>query len=194
MFKFDLLNIFEGLIRNYSRLNLKNDDDKNTILKKETDYYVSVGEVLGYSSIVNGLNEKNKNVEIFWRDYDDIKGISTELVLYMSIEDDLVKDVQAVENLLYKIKAEKNTSSFIQVIQVSSIERINYLNRIVSSFDIVKNKDILLIYKIQNFSESKTNIYAYLFNGNNIVRTREASSYIDILGFHKTKLKQKNLS
>ncbi|AYE35725.1 hypothetical protein [Clostridium septicum] len=191
MFKFDLMNIFEGLIRNYIKFNLNKDSDKFSILKKEIDYLVSVGEVLGYSSIVTGIDKDNEfinnKIEIIWHDYDDKKAMPKDEVFYYSIEEDLVNDIKSLDNLFNNMNKETNNTSFMQVIEVVSKERILYLNRYMQMAKGLSGKDSLIVYRIKNILEGKTYLYAYLFNGNKIVKERVAVSYTDVFGFLKAK-------
>ncbi|GAB6170282.1 hypothetical protein JCM1393_27420 [Clostridium carnis] len=193
MFEFDLMNIFEGLVRNYVKFGLNNDSSKSDIINQEVKYIISVGEVLGYSALVNNrekVSEYNKkNIEVLWRKYDDKKALPKELVLYFSIEEDLINDIKAIENLMITISNEKNTQSFMQFLEVSSKERISYINKLIQSSRFTLNKDVLLVYKIQNILEKKSYWYAYLFSENTIVKEKKASSYVDVLGILKAKFK-----
>ncbi|ATD55160.1 hypothetical protein [Clostridium chauvoei] len=191
MFAFDLMNIFEGLVRNYIKFDLNRESTRYEILKKEIDYMVSVGEVLGYSSIVTGIDENNNNIndkiELIWRDYDDLKAMPKDVVFYYSIEEDLVNDIKSIDSLLENIDKEKSNTSFMQVVEVASTERIQYLNRHIQTSKNVIGKDTLIIYRIKDILEGKNYLYAYLFNGNKIVKERIATSYTDIFGFLKAK-------
>lgn len=191
VFNIDLMNIFEGLVRNYLKFNLTTQSNKFEILKKELDYIVSVGEVLGYSSILTGINEESRTItntiEIEWRNYDDENTISKELFLYFSKELDLIQDVKAINNLVNIINTKSETKAFIQMIEVSSKDRIEYLNKILQYDKEFKCVDVLIIYKTSNIIEQSSEYYSYLFKESNLVKQKNAHSYYDVFGFLKIK-------
>lgn len=190
MFKFDLLNIFEGLVRNYTKFNLNKNDKKDKIIKTEIKYIQSVGEVLGYSSIVEGIkkdsNNRNSSIEVFWREYNDRFSMPGELILHFSSEQDITKDIFAIQSILTNLN-NKDKASYIQIIEVSSEARIDYLNSLIEKSKFEEDKDILIVYKIPKILQEKTDLYAYLFNGNKLIRKRKAISYTDIFNSIKVK-------
>lgn len=191
MFKINLMNIFEGLVRNYLKFNLTTKNTKIEILNKELNYISSVGNVLGYSSISTEINDESKiitdTIEIEWRNYDDERGISNDLFLYFSEEIDLMKDISAITNLVNKINTKIEAQGFIQIIEVSSKERGSYLNKILQEAKRFKEIDVLIIYKVSNIKENTSNYYAYLFEEGNLIKQKNAYSYYDKFGFLKMK-------
>lgn len=191
MFKINLMNIFEGLVRNYLKFNLTTKNTKIEILNKELNYISSVGNVLGYSSISTEINDESKiitdTIEIEWRNYDDERGISNDLFLYFSEEIDLMKDISAITNLVNKINTKIEAQGFIQIIEVSSKERGSYLNKILQEAKRFKEIDVLIIYKVSNIKENTSNYYAYLFEEGNLIKQKNAYSYYDKFEFLKMK-------
>lgn len=186
MFKFDLLNIFEGLIRNYSKFKLDKNSTKESIVNKELSYISLLGELLGYSSTID--TDENNNKIIKWKQFNDIDSTPNKLILYYSREDDITKDVLALQTLLNKIKMGHEDTSYMLNVEVSSEARIKYLNSLINEPYCV-NKEILIIYKIPQILESKSDLSAYLFKDGEIYRERHAKSYIDIFGTLKSKFK-----
>lgn len=191
MFNINLMNVFEGLVRNYLKFNLTTESEKFDILKKELDYISSVGEVLGYSSILTGINDESKRItntiEIEWRNYDDERSISKEVFLYFSEELDLMDDIKAIDSLVNIVNTKIETKNFIQIIEVSSKERISYLNRLLQSCKRFNEVDVLIIYKVSNVKEKSSYYYSYLFEESNLIKEKKAHLYYDKLGFLKMK-------
>lgn len=192
MFNINLMNIFEGLVRNYMNFNLTTENDKIEILKKELSYISIVGEVLGYSSIIKGINNESKSIsdkiEIEWRNYNDEEGsVSNEVFLYFSQELDLSKDIITINNLVEKINNKIETKGFIQIIEVSSKGRIDYLNKILREGKRFKDVDVLIIYKVWNIRDRTSNYYSYLFEEDNLIKQKNAHLYYDQFGILKMK-------
>ena len=189
MFNIDLMNIFEGLVRNYPNFNLTTESKKNDILKKELNYISRVGEILGYSSILTGINDENKNItnkiEIEWRNYDDKTGVSKEVFLYFSQELDLMQDISAIMSLVNIINNKSETEAFIQILEVPSKERINYLNKILYDCNRFNEVDVLIIYKVSNPKDKSSNYYSYLFEEGKLIKQKNSHLYYDRLGFLK---------
>ncbi|NKF05369.1 hypothetical protein J1C67_14880 [Clostridium gasigenes] len=191
MFNIDLMNIFQGLVRNYLKFNLTTESNKFEILKKELDYIVEVGEVLGYSSILTGINEESRAItdiiEIRWHNYDDKNTISNELFLYFSKELDLIEDVKAINNLVNTIDTKSETKFFVQIIEVSSKDRVDYLNKLLQYAKRFNSIDVLIIYKTSNIREQTSEYYSYLFKESKLVKQKNACSYYDVFGSLKMK-------
>lgn len=190
MFNINLINIFEGLVRNYDKFNLTNKDDKFEILKKELNYIVIVGQVLGYYSVLTGINEEyrtTKNIiEVKWKIFDEKYTIS-EPILCFSRELDLMQDTNAIYKLTERINTQIRTKAFIQIIDIPFKGRIDYLNKILSECKRIKYVDVLIIYKIYNIREESNYYYSYLFEESNLINQKNAHSYYDSLGFLKMK-------
>lgn len=192
MLDFDLMNIFNGFIRNYINFNLNKDSSKFEIIKKEIKYFIMLGQLLGYSVMYKGLNNDEKKysniIEVLWKDYDfnTIESSKTKLQLFRQM--DLTNDLLAIQNLLNSIK-ENQDRSYIQILETSSQTRIDYLNNIINTTNLTIKSDILVIYIIRDILNDKSYYNAYLFNKGKITKEKTAICHVDIIGSMKSVFK-----
>ncbi|GAA0084803.1 hypothetical protein UT300007_12420 [Clostridium sp. CTA-7] len=185
MLDFDLMNVFNGFIKNYINFNLKKDSIKFYIVKQETRYFIMLGQLLGYSVIYKGLNENDKiasnKIELSWKDNDFNKMASGVTKLQLFRENDLENDLSAIQNLLNKVKENPNCV-YIQIIETSSKTRIDYLNNIIATSTTGIKKDILAIYIIRDILNDTSYYNAYLFEKGKITKDKVGICYSDAVG------------
>lgn len=183
MISFNLINIFNGFIRNYGNFGLTRKSNNFEVIKTETKYFVILGQMLGYSVIYKGLNQEEKinKVEVLWNDYNNDISKLNSTRLQILRETDLSTDLEAVQHLLSNIKKDPNRA-VIQVIETFSKSRIDYINNIINTSLSEKQKDILLIYVIRDILNSKNYYKAYLFENGKATKSKSGTSYCDVDG------------
>lgn len=165
---FNLMNIFNGFIRNYENFNLNINDKKEDFIKKENKFFIMIGQLLGFEV----LSKKGKGIfenKIVWIDKDN----DDKSVLFVVREDDLTEDLQNIQNIVTYLK-EKNDNSVINILETSSERRIEYLNNIILTSGLCIKKEILVIYIIKDILNSKNYITANLYLGNKLILSKKA--------------------
>lgn len=187
MLNLDLMSLFNGFIKNYENFDLNKRSSNCEIIKMEAKYFIRLGQVLGYSVIHRGLNIDNKleNIEVLWNECNP--GISklnlTKLQLLR--ETDLMNDLLAIQMLLRRVR-QKPDRVYIQILETSSDNRIDYLNNIVNTSRLKTEKDILLIYVIRDILNINSYYKAYLFENGKVTKSKLGVSYCDMNGDMKS--------
>lgn len=164
-----LLNIFKGFIENYINFNVQIGDSIEDINNKEMKYFIILGQILGFKI----TNKKNKEMIVEVNFYEEKN--SKEKKLTVIKENDLLKDVISIENLILNYKNEERY--LIEIIETSSEKRIEYLNNLIIKSNLCIKKEILVIYIIKDILNYKTYFIAYLFSNNTIIDNRVGYSY-----------------
>ncbi|WP_291650700.1 hypothetical protein [Clostridium sp.] len=192
MLDFDLMNIFNGFIRNYVNFGLKKNSSRFEAVKKEIKYFIMLGQFLGYSVMHKGINNDDEallsNIEVSWKDYDSNTLSSSSMKLQLFRENDLINDLQAIQNLLYKVKEEPN-KIYIQILETSSNTRIDYLNNIINTSHLEMEKDLLVIYIIRDILNDRSYYNGYLFEKGKITKRKMGICYSDAVGDKKAVFK-----
>ena len=165
---FNLMNIFNGFIRNYENFNLNISDEKEGIVKKESKFFIMLGQLLGFEVI----SEHRKNFlenKIVWIDKDN----ENKSFLTIVREEDLTNDLENIQNLVRYLK-DKNDQNIINIVEISSEKRIEYLNNILLTSSLCIKKEILVIYIIKDILNSKNYITANLYFEKKLVCSKKA--------------------
>ena len=169
MKEFTLLNIFKGFIKNYINFDIKIGDLSEDINNKEMKYFIILGQMLGFTI----FNKKNNETIIEVNFYEDKNNKKKKLTI--NRENNLLKDIIAIENLIFNYSEEERF--FIEIIETSSEKRIEYLNNLIIKSNLCIKKEILVIYIIKDILNYKTYFNAYLFNDHKIIDTKIGYSY-----------------
>lgn len=192
MLNFDLMDIFNGFIKNYINFGLNKENNKFEVIKRENKYFIMLGQLLGYSVISKAIKENqsqhSNKLEIEWKNdgFNKLSDNINELQLFREL--DLINDLLSVQNLLEKIKKDPN-KIYIQILETSSNTRIDYLNNIVNTSHLKIEKDILLIYIIRDILNNTNYYSAYLFEKGKINKSKVGICYYDAIGDMKAKFR-----
>lgn len=167
MLQVDLITIFNGLIKNYINLDLNKNSTVSEIIEKESKYFLMLGRLLGVEVSHKGLKPLEKEVIINWF----LKNEDSNIDLEISREEDLLNDLSSIHKLINEAKNNVNRS-YIKILETSSINRINYLNNIITSNNI--NNNIIIIYIIKDILNNKSYYNAYLFENSLIIKEKKA--------------------
>lgn len=160
----DLMILFNGFIRNYINLGLNENNQNSDIIKQENKYFVTIGKLLGFN-VVHKLDFK----EIIWKEYKKDIEDNASVKINIFRENDLTRDLLALHNLLEIIKKNPKVG-YIQLLETSSIKRIEFLNNIIKTSNLSFNTEILIIYINKDILKGKTYYYAYLFKNREIIK------------------------
>ncbi|WP_231554740.1 hypothetical protein [Planococcus sp. PAMC 21323] len=145
----NLMQFFEGYVRNYRRMNLSEQHNLSMFTQREINHFAELGEMLGFDAFVeDGKKDKLKGfsrpMDLSWWKWDARKSREEYqyLALHLERENLLSKDVETIEKLFAETEEGFVPHNVIGIQFVESVERIHILN------ELVKKKTAL---KIQPF-------------------------------------------
>lgn len=164
MLNLNLMDLYNGLVRNYENLSLNKSSQYDEISNKESKFFITLGKFLGYRLEYNGsINvDKYKRVRFKY----DFKYDKDNKDIEVIRETDMSNDLDAIQKLVDEIKV--NNSSIIQFLETFSENRIDYLNKILLDFTNNLSNDLLVVYIIRDILKAECYHYCYLFNSNGI--------------------------
>lgn len=168
---FNLMNIFNGFIRNYENFNLNINEEKEEFTKQENKFFIMIGQLLGYE-VLSKTGNNLFNKKIVWIDKEN----EDKSVVIIVREEDLTEDLKNIQNL---ISYSKNNyyNNIINIVETSSENRIEYLNNIILTSNLCIKKEILVIYIVKDILNSRNYITANLYVANNLISTKKAIIY-----------------
>lgn len=175
--KYELMNIYDGFIRNYDRLEITKSTNQKEKTKKELSYFISLGKILGLSVTMKN-NKKIDNIDfiqVIWRRYYESTNISDKEEFNLIKVEDNFRDELAADVIINYMKEANKANWNLLMIDIISLERINYINKIVSRANILENKELLVVYKFNNIKENTVENYAYRFEGNKLIEDKVIS-------------------
>ncbi|MDV4151372.1 hypothetical protein R0131_11020 [Clostridium sp. AL.422] len=172
----DLMILFNGFIRNYANLGLNFVDKNLDIINKENKYFLTIGKLLGF--LVKSKKNNDGSIEIDWKEY-EFNTVSTSLTKINIVREiDLTKDLSVIYDLTHKVKKNPHIG-YVLILEVSSYNRIDFLNKIVkSSLDIITD-EILIIYITRDVIKNIFYFNAYLFKNSDIIKNKVGISSSD---------------
>ncbi|QFT87744.1 hypothetical protein FIU87_03680 [Bacillus sp. THAF10] len=177
----NLMQFFEGYVRNYRRLNLHGGHNKSMFTQREIDYFAKLGELLGFDCFVEDSKfDKGKNrsrpMDLSWWKWD--QRIDKENYHYLSLhlerESLWKKDEGTIEKLFSETEEGYVPHHVIAIQFVESKERIPYLNRLVREKNEQQQSNVLMIYRFLDDENGLENVWAYHIQPNNVECVRKA--------------------
>ncbi|WP_240035122.1 hypothetical protein [Neobacillus notoginsengisoli] len=102
----DLMQFFEGYVRNYRRLNLTGIHNRSMMTNREIEYFANLGEMLGFDSFVEDSKfdmRKNRSrpMDLAWWKWDlrVNKEYYDHLALHLERENSFNKDLDTIDKL-----------------------------------------------------------------------------------------------
>ncbi len=186
--QFDLMNLFEGYVRNYRRMNLFQATNTSMFTKREIDYFANIGEVLGYFSFVedskpNLENRRSRPMDLSWwkSDSNVSKENFSQLVLHLERESNSSKNLERIDKLFCNTEEYYNPLNVIGIQYVNSIDDIEILNKLVCEKNKVQKSYVLMIYRIYDKNKDFDRIKAYYIENDSIIYTKSAISDTDTI-------------
>jgi len=177
MLDLDLMIIFNGFIRNYVNFGLNKYSNSVDIIKKENRYFITLGRLLGFS-VINKKNNDIRNTEISWYEYEFENISNSQEKMKILREFDLEKDLSAIYNLINLVK-EKSSNGYIQILETSSRNRIDFFNKIILNSLVKEKNEFLVIYITRDVIKDFTFYNAYLFENSQITKNKIGVSSYD---------------
>lgn len=165
----DLMILFNGFIRNYVNLGLSIDSKSLDIKNQENRYFITLGKLLGF--FISSRKKDNGNIEIDWKQY-EFNTISTSTTKVNIIREvDLTKDISVIYDVINKVNDTSNIR-YVVMLEVSSFNRIDFLNNIVISSLKANKYEVLIIYIVKDVIKNISNYYAYLFKNSDTIKNK----------------------
>lgn len=183
----NLMNLFDGYVRNYHTFNLTVNHGKHSFTMTEIEYFSRLGSMLGYHPFTEDTcNGAYRPMDLtWWGDYDSTDGYWNDFVLHLERENLFNKDVETLEKLF--AEREYVPNNVIGIMNVQNKDRIDHLIRLTKKMSSVENA--LLICRTNSTGKNQSyfdEVYAYLFNKNKLIETKKAyvSEISDTLFMH----------
>ena len=184
---FNLMSFFEGYVRNYRRLNLHQSTNRSMFTKKEIDYFVNLGEMLGLFSFVEDYKPgtdygRSRPMDLSWWKWDGRldKVDYQHIVLHLERENLFKKDTETIDKLFSKTDDYYIPHYVIGIQNVENRERIRFLNNLVIEKNLRQKSEVLMIYRYYDKPNAIDRIECYFFDENNtLIETRRAVSTVD---------------
>ena len=188
--QFDLMNIFEGYVRNYRRMNLHQATNSSMFTKREIDYFANLGEMLVYFSFVEDSKpnieyRRSRPMDLSWWKFDANKSKKyfSKLALHLERENNYLKDKETIEKLFSSTEKEYIPTNVIGIQIVENMEKIDELNKLVCLKNKFQNSYVLMIYRYYDKDREFDRIAAYYFEKDSIIAEKYAISKTDITGY-----------
>jgi len=178
---FNLMQFFEGYVRNYRRMNLSELHNRTMFTKREIDYFANLGEMLGFEVFVEDSKfDKSKGrsrpMDLSWWKWD--ARFDDEHFLYLALhlerENLWSKDVDTIEKLFSQTEEEYIPHNVIGIQFIESAERINYLNNLILQKNETQNSNALMIYRYYDAELDLERVCAYSFTPMGLSEIRTA--------------------
>lgn len=177
---FNLMQFFEGYVRNYRRMNLSHLHNRSMFTKREIDYFANLGEMLGFDVFIEDskfdkLKGRSRPMDLSWWKWD--VRIDDENFLYLALhlerENVWNKDVDTIEKLFSLTEEGYVPHNVIGIQYIESPERIDFLNDLVIQKSAVQKSNALMVYRYYDNELHLERVCAYYFTptGLNEVRT-----------------------
>ena len=165
----DLMILFNGFIRNYVNLGLSICSKSNDIINQENRYFITLGKLLGY--FVSSKKSNDGRIEIDWKEYEfnTISTSSTKVKIIREV--DLSNDISVIHELINKVNGKANIG-YVVILEVSSLNRIEFLNNIIASSLRSNKYEILIIYNIRDVMKNIFQYNAYLFKDSETIKSK----------------------
>ncbi|MCA0970837.1 hypothetical protein LCM20_09565 [Halobacillus litoralis] len=185
----DLMQLFEGYVRNYRKINLNSMHNRTMFTKREIDYFASLGEMLGFESFVEDAKPdlergRSRPMDLAWWKYDARVDEANyiELVLHLERENVWSKDEDTIEKLFSKTEEGYLPQHVIGIQNVGDADRIDTLNDLILQKNEVQASDVLMVYRYVG-DEGVERVLGCRFDGDGLVESREALCKQDEMGY-----------
>lgn len=165
----DLMQFFEGYVKNYRKLNLMADHNVSMFTKREIDYFANLGEMLGFAAFIeeskpNSL-KKTKRMDLSWWKEDLRKDIDyyLYLVLHLERESSPKRDEKTIEDLFLQTDEAYTPHNAIGIQFIDNTDRIKYLNNLVIEKNKIQKSNVLMIYRYPEPQYNVQRVHAHYF-------------------------------
>jgi hypothetical protein len=186
----DLVQFFEGYVRNYRRINLTNIHNRSMITKREIDYFANLGELLGFDvfiedSKLDKTRGRSRPMDLSWWKWDSRLDNEHYSYLALHLEREFIwnKDEETIDKLFSKTEKEYVPHNVIGIQHVESVERIDFLNKLVVKKNKTQKSNVLMVYRLNDAIEQCERVVAYNFSDKGDLVNRKAICKVDDYGY-----------
>lgn len=186
----DMMQFFEGYVRNYRRMNLSNIHNRSMFTQREIDYFSNLGEMLGFDSFVEDgkfdkIRGRSRPMDLAWWKWDERidKENYVHLALHLERESLCNKDEDTIEKLFSETEEGYIPHNVVGIQYVESSKRIDFLNNLVIKRNATQKSNALMVYRYYDSEYDVERVTAYLFNTNGLYEQRSAICKRDELGY-----------
>lgn len=186
----NLMQFFEGYVRNYRRMNLSQIHNRSMFTQREIEFFANLGEMLGYDAFVEDtkhdrLKGRSRPMDLALWKWD--QRIDSEnyvcLVLHLERENQRNKDIETIEKLFSETEDEFIPHNVIGIQYVESKERIDFLNNLVFEKNVIQKSNVLMVYRYYDKLINLEKVSAFYFSPTNLMEIRNAICKQDELGY-----------
>lgn len=178
---FNLMQFFEGYVRNYRRMNLSQLHNRSMFTKREIDYFANLGEMLGFDAFVEDskfdkLKGRSRPMDLSWWKWDARFDIENFLYLALHLERENVwnKDVETIAKLFSQTEEGYIPHNVIGIQFIESAVRIDYLNELILQKNKVQQSNALMVYRYYDAKHDLERVCAYNFTPKGLAEVRTA--------------------
>ena len=178
---FNLMQYFEGYVRNYRRMNLSQLHNRSMFTKREIDYFATLGEMLGFDSFVEDskfdkTKGRSRPMDLSWWKWD--ARLDDEHFIYLALhlerENVWSKDVETIEKLFSQTEVEYIPHNVIGIQYIESAERIDYINELILQKNKFQQSNALMVYRYYDADLDLERVCAYSFTPKGLKEIRTA--------------------
>ncbi|WP_342545394.1 hypothetical protein [Lysinibacillus sp. FSL K6-4013] len=187
---FNLVQFFEGYVRNYRRMNLSYLHNVSMFTKREIDFFAQLGEMLGFDAFIEDskfdkLKGRSRPMDLSWWKWD--ARFEDEQFLYLALHlerESLPKrDIETIEKLFSQTNDGYIPHNVIGIQYIESAERIDYLNELILQKNKVQKSNVLMVYRYHDNEFDLQRIRAYSITPEGLNEERNAIFKQDQSGY-----------
>ncbi|WP_175638332.1 hypothetical protein [Metabacillus schmidteae] len=178
---FNLMQFFDGYVRNYRRMNLSHLHNRSMFTKREIDYFANLGEMLGFDAFVEDskfdrIKGRSRPMDLSWWKWDARKDKENFIYLALHLERENVwnKDVDTIEKLFSNTEEGYTPHNVIGIQYIESVERIDLLNELISKKNSIQKSNALMIYRYYESDYDIERVNAYFYTPSGLSESRQA--------------------
>ncbi|WP_019156567.1 hypothetical protein [Robertmurraya massiliosenegalensis] len=186
----DLIQFFEGYVRNYRRLNLSRIHNRSMFTQREIDYFANLGEMLGFDSFIEDAKydkkkDRSRPMNLAWWKWDERidKENYVLLALHLERENQWNKDEDTIDKIFSDTEEGFIPHNVIGIQNVESCDRIKFLNKLIVRKNAVQKSNVLMIYRYYDLESDLERVSAYNYNAKGLSEQRSAICKQDELGY-----------
>lgn len=187
---FNLMQFFDGYVRNYRRMNLSHLHNRSMFTKREIDYFANLGEVLGFDAFVEDskfdkIKGRSRPMDLSWWKWDARKDKEkfSYLALHLERESMWKKDIDTIEKLFSETEEGFIPHNVIGIQYVESAERIEMLNDLIIKKNKIQNSNVLMVYRFYDPLIEVETVHAYYFTPTGLRESRNSICDLDDSGY-----------
>jgi hypothetical protein len=173
--KLNLMNLFDGYVRNYHTFNLTMQHGKHSFTMTEIEYFSRLGSMLGFDPFTEDTcNGTYRPMDLtWWGNYNHADEYWYDFVLHLERENLFSKDEETLDKL-YSTR-ENVPTNVIGIMNVQNRERIEHLVKKAAGVSSIENS--LLVFRTSSLDRNKAfldGVHAYLFKRDRVVESKLA--------------------